>query len=241
MSGHGREKVAAGLEARALGHVDPERGPLDDKIPVWTTNANDDPTRPSHLTSPPSLSMDPRDKKRSSLIYSNGTLNGESHGMSSVASSVLPLHHSHHGQSSTSRRSATPPASTYFTTYAQDPDHAPVPGPEAQGHFAFSSTLVRRAPESPTAMRFDLSPIEGMFDRLRGAVGMGEEMDLGGDDGRSRPPAAHSEVTPSSKFAHMSIDVSLLRSFESHFSHVGLLVANCFRIPYIARLWSSVQ
>ncbi|KAG8952440.1 High affinity Ca2+/Mn2+ P-type ATPase-like protein [Tulasnella sp. 424] len=140
-----------------------------------------------------------RDKKRSSLT--SGNPNGEI-SLSTMASSYLP--YGANGSAAASRtRSSTPPASTYFTTYAEDPDQEPIPTPGAQTHFAFSSTLVRRAPDSPILGKGNfhpLSPVEGLVDRV-----LGKERELGIEDGRA-PPPSHKEVTSSSKFAHMTIE-----------------------------------
>lgn len=145
-----------------------------------------------------------RDKKRASLS-SNDHHEGIS--LAAMASSYLPLGGSTSGGGATSRtRPGTPPASTYFTTFAEDPDQEPIPTPDAQTHFAFSSTLVRRATESPLMGHFHLPPVaEGLVDRV---IGIKTDTGEGLEDGRSRPPS-HNEVTSSSRFAHMTIDVNI--------------------------------
>lgn len=147
-----------------------------------------------------------RDKKRSSLPSWNP--NGELT-LSTMVSSYLPYAANGSSAATSRTRPSTPPASTYFTTYAEDPDQEPIPTPGAQTHFAFSSTLVRRQPDSPILGKGNfhpLSPVEGLVDRV-----LGKERELGIEDGRARPPApppSHKEVTSSSKFAHMTIEVS---------------------------------
>lgn len=145
-----------------------------------------------------------RDKKRSSLT--SGNPNGEI-SLSTMASSYLPYAANGSAAATSRTRPSTPPASTYFTTYAEDPDQEPIPTPGAQTHFAFSSTLVRRAPDSPILGKGNfhpLSPVEGLVDRV-----LGKERELGIEDGRA-PPPSHKEVTSSSKFAHMTIEVRFI-------------------------------
>ncbi|KAG8891669.1 High affinity Ca2+/Mn2+ P-type ATPase-like protein, partial [Tulasnella sp. 403] len=144
-----------------------------------------------------------RDKKRSSLpLHTQDTIqpNGGPIRMTTLATSYLP--NASTTQPTSRTRPATPPASTYFTTFAEDPDQEPIPTPAAQTHFAFSSTLVRRPHDSPVigSLAALSSPVEGFVDRVIGVHNAKE-------DGRARPPAvSHSETTSSSRFAHMSIE-----------------------------------
>ncbi|KAG8873580.1 High affinity Ca2+/Mn2+ P-type ATPase-like protein [Tulasnella sp. 331] len=147
-----------------------------------------------------------RDKKRSSLTDypPKGGI-----GLVTMASSYLPG-----GQSSaTSRnnRPTTPPASTYFTTFAADPQQEPVPTPHAQTHFAFSSTLVRRPEHSPTAARHDMSPGESFLDRVlwRHTTPGYQELDSGNGTtapNGNRVPHHGQETTSSSRFAHLTVE-----------------------------------
>ncbi|KAG8995566.1 High affinity Ca2+/Mn2+ P-type ATPase-like protein [Tulasnella sp. JGI-2019a] len=132
------------------------------------------------------MSLD-RDKKRSSLTDNpqNGGI-----GLATMASSYLP-HYAGGPSTTTSRRPSTPPASSYFTTFAADPQQEPIPTANAQTHFAFSSTLVRRPEYSPTQTRHELSPTEGFMNKLpNGGAAL-----LHGQ-----------ETTSSSRYAHLTVE-----------------------------------
>lgn len=193
--------------AAAAEKIRPSTGTL-----LLTTSAD-----PSHILLPlipviPSSlyysAMD-RDKKRSSLTDhpQNGGIS-----LSTMASSYLPLHHTAPRSAATSRtRPSTPPASTYFTTFAGDPQQEPIPTPDAPTHFAFSTTLVRRAEHSPVAGRHDYSPVEGLVDKVLGRNKGAEYHGLEGGNGHALPngvPLHGNETTSSSRFAHQTIEVS---------------------------------
>lgn len=148
-----------------------------------------------------------RDKKRSSLndYPPNGGI-----GLATMASSYLSGGPSN--ATSRNNRPSTPPASTYFTTFAADPQQKPVPTPDAQTHFAFSSTLVRRPDHSPTLARQELGPAEGFFDKVlrRNKAPGYQELESG--DGSTMPNGnvvTHhgQETTSSSRFAHLTVEV----------------------------------
>ena len=125
------------------------------------------------------------------------------------------------------RSAATPPASAYFTNYAHDDTHVLEPTvPDANAHFAYSTTLRRHHPEGP--LGFPQTPHGAAFpnfNEIRHVVA--EEGPSGlfqrtvrtirsyfpgadtNDYDRLPTHREESKDTPSARFAHVSIDVSV--------------------------------
>ena len=127
------------------------------------------------------------------------------------------------------RTNASPPASTYFTHYANDDSHVLEPTiPDANSHFAYSTTLRRHHPDGP--LGFPQTPrTAGLsnFDDIRNVVAEEGPGGLfqravrafrpylpgGGDSHDYETLPVHKDEhrdTPSARFAHVSIDVSYL-------------------------------
>lgn len=127
-------------------------------------------------------------------------------------------------------RSPSPPASTYFPHVSLDLDREPRPTPDADQHFAYSTTLRRHHHEGSLSGRVS---VDGFKDILanEGAAGLWSRavshvtgqarsdyaaMENGYAPVQSHPDAAEREQkskdTPSSRFAHLSAEDTL-----SHF------------------------
>lgn len=160
------------------------------------------------------------DKKRSSA--QNAPLVGYSENMASFASasslSRQPARYSNYPPYSPGLRSPSPPASAYFSTFPDATSHQePQPvGPNAGAHFAYSTTLRRHnvdVPLLPSAHNVQSLTSEGanLLDRAVKAVLGGHSsqgnMENGYANGHAR---AHDEPTPSSVYAHYTVEVSLI-------------------------------
>ncbi|KIP09057.1 hypothetical protein PHLGIDRAFT_68280 [Phlebiopsis gigantea 11061_1 CR5-6] len=131
------------------------------------------------------------------------------------------------------RTSGSPPASAYFTHYANDDSHVLEPTiPDASSHFAYSTTL-RRHPDGP--LGFPQTPrSSGLanFDDIRSVVAEEGPGGLfqravrafrpylpgGGDSQGYEALPVHKEEhkdTPSARFAHVSIDDTLVHFHAS--------------------------
>lgn len=126
------------------------------------------------------------------------------------------------------RTNASPPASAYFTHFSNDDSHVLEPTiPDASSHFAYSTTLRRHHPEGP--LGFPQTPRSAglpNFDEIRNVVAEEGPSGLlqrtirafrsylpGGEDSHDYEMLpTHKEEhkdTPSARFAHVSIEVSL--------------------------------
>ena len=121
-------------------------------------------------------------------------------------------------------RSDSPPASAYFSNFAQDDAYAPRPTADASAHFAYSTTLRRHHPEGPLAFpQSPPGPTFPRFDDLRntiaeeGPTGVWDrfvhflkEFWPGGAEAEYQPVVTRREErkdTPSARFAHFSAEV----------------------------------
>lgn len=126
-----------------------------------------------------------------------------------------------HGASG-SGRPASPPASAYFPSFPDDPYGRPVAAPDAESHFAYSTTLRRHhneftALQSPALFAAAVNAeATTLWSRLSNTISGGREPE--GDLG-SRPKftALEHEAkgdTLSARFAHCSIEVRVSCSFD---------------------------
>lgn len=120
------------------------------------------------------------------------------------------------------RSTASPPASTYFTQYASDDSHVLEPTvPDADAHFAYSTTLRRHHPEGllifPPTPRSHIDEFgqsvseEGPVGLFQRAVYFAKSYFPGSEENEyERLPVHRDEQkdTPSARFAHYSIEVS---------------------------------
>ncbi|KAJ7672090.1 hypothetical protein B0H17DRAFT_1017457 [Mycena rosella] len=109
------------------------------------------------------------------------------------------------------QRSASPPASTYFPLLSGDTGARLRPTPDAESHFAYSTTLRRHHPDglplSPTDFASAVNAeASSLWSRAVGVV-TGQPPETSVEDGRATPPARQ-EVrdTMSARFAHCSIE-----------------------------------
>lgn len=115
-------------------------------------------------------------------------------------------------------RSPSPPASTYFSSFAGNAE--PQPTPDANAHFAYSTTLRRHHPDqslSGGSSAFQslgsVVSTEGaeLWDRVMSKVAGGpsaeETMEQGHANGHS---VKGQQETPSSQYAHFTVEVGAL-------------------------------
>lgn len=143
----------------------------------------------------------------SSSSYANG--------QHTYSASAPPSQQTRYGQ-----RSPSPPASTYFPFLAADQDRARLqPVPDAESHFAYSTTLRRHhvdgGAEIAQAVNAEATSIWTRFI----AFVTGEPQQRSLEDGRRPSPvraavAEERKDTVSAKFAHASVEVSLATLFK---------------------------
>ncbi|KAG8926869.1 High affinity Ca2+/Mn2+ P-type ATPase-like protein [Tulasnella sp. 418] len=93
------------------------------------------------------------------------------------------------------------PASKYFTTFEDDQE--PVASPDANSHFAYSTTLRRHGETaSPRSSQFQLPPVGGVVNKV-----------LSEDSEAATPIEVQPGATSSSKFVHITVEETL-----SHFN-----------------------
>ncbi|KAK7014776.1 High affinity Ca2+/Mn2+ P-type ATPase-like protein [Paramarasmius palmivorus] len=134
-------------------------------------------------------------------------------------SSYIPANHNHQASlpayfttSPTSARSASPPASAYFPRLddTSNPNSRLRPTPDADSHFAYSTTLRRHHTEgSDLTAEVIANEAQSLWARILGFVtgkpkedGVDESMELG----RLPQQQRQLEHTPSAKFAHTSVE-----------------------------------
>ncbi|KAJ7174336.1 Ca-transporting ATPase [Mycena filopes] len=110
------------------------------------------------------------------------------------------------------QRSASPPASTYFPLLSGDTGARLRPTPDAEPHFAYSTTLRRHAgdglPRSPTELAHVVNAeASNLWSRALSVV-TGQPPETGLEDGRATPPPMQEGVrdTMSARFAHASVE-----------------------------------
>ena len=129
-----------------------------------------------------------------------------------------------------SPRSPSPPASTYFPHVSLDLDREPRPTPDADQHFAYSTTLRRHHHERSFSGRMSVDGLKdtlategvtGLWSRVVGHVTGQARNDFSSMENGYAPVQTHpdaterepkSKDTPSSRFAHLSAEDTL-----SHF------------------------
>ncbi len=123
-------------------------------------------------------------------------------------------------------RSGSPPASAYFSQFSVDDTHEPRVAADASAHFAYSTTLRRHHPEGP--LGFPQTPHgaslptlhelrsvaaeEGPTGLWQRAVGTVKSSFPSSGSGNYERIPSHKEEhreTPSARFAHFSVDVSV--------------------------------
>ena len=119
-------------------------------------------------------------------------------------------------------RNPSPPASSYFPSFADTEFGEPQPTPGATNHFAYSTTLRRHSVESVgfvPQMLSDIAPVaaaDGLFQKVFRVVTGKRSRDDAVEsnyvrvDERSTSPRTNREEkrdTPSARFAHCSVEV----------------------------------
>ncbi|KAG8220490.1 hypothetical protein J3R82DRAFT_3186 [Butyriboletus roseoflavus] len=129
-------------------------------------------------------------------------------------------------------RPPSPPASSYFHSFADTQFGEPQPSPGASSHFAYSTTLRRHHAEPTSLIPQKLSDIapgvtaEGLLQRafrtVTGERSRNDALESGYSlvNGRSSPPRTNREdkrETPSARFAHLSVEDTVAH-FQSSIS-----------------------
>lgn len=166
------------------------------------------------------------DKKRSSLQMSpESMLPGHASSFSTASSlSRQPLPVRTYGHVA---RSPSAPASSYFSNL--DGQEEPIVSPDANVHFAYSTTLRRHPTESPLTHHGQGQPSFSSFgsvvisdapklwdriiSRVTGRPSSEERMTNGSANGYTPIPQSQQE-TPSSKFAHFTVEVSACHCYS---------------------------
>ena len=168
----------------------------------------------------------PASSKRPSSMSRTTSAQTSNVELATIGEPSVSAHSRFYSMSSTSypppehNRSPSPPASSYFTSFADTEFGEPQPTPGATNHFAYSTTLRRHHAEPmglvPPKLS-DIAPVaaaEGLFDKVLGAV-TGKR---GRDDvelliNRSSSPRMNREEkrdTPSARFSTWSVEVGHL-------------------------------
>ncbi|KAF8161750.1 Ca-transporting ATPase [Mycena galopus ATCC 62051] len=143
--------------------------------------------------------------------------------VSQASSSSSSTRHAYAYSMHDSPRSASPPASTYFPLLSGDSGARLRPTPDAESHFAYSTTLRRHQPDGPPISPVNIAyaveaEASNLWSRVVSAVS-GQTPDRNLEIGRATPPPGTSwdgqstqplaqEVrdTASARFAHCSIE-----------------------------------
>ena len=113
-------------------------------------------------------------------------------------------------------RPVSPPASAYFPSFPDDPHARPIATPNAEAHFAYSTTLRRHhteftALQSPAHFAAAVNAeATGLWSRLINTVSGRQELEGELENGRPKYTALEQEGrsdTLSAKFAHYSVQV----------------------------------
>lgn len=112
-------------------------------------------------------------------------------------------------------RSPSPPASSYFPSFADSEFGEPQPTPGATSHFAYSTTLRRHTdPMGLAPQKLSDGSTEGLLQKalrvVTGTRSRDDEASYSLVNGRSSPPRTIREEkreTPSARFAHWSVEV----------------------------------
>ncbi|KIY69789.1 calcium-transporting P [Cylindrobasidium torrendii FP15055 ss-10] len=109
------------------------------------------------------------------------------------------------------QRPETPPASTYFPLLSENPDDARLqPLPDAESHFAYSTTLRRHSQEPPLGSPTDIAAAveaeaSSLWSRARAHITGEPEHSI--ESGRGTPlPPQPPQDTLSARFAHTSVE-----------------------------------
>lgn len=166
----------------------------------------------------------PASGKRVSLTRMASSAHTNSIELSTIAEPSM-VSTSGHSMSSTGHpppdhiRSPSPPASSYFPTFADTEFGEPQPTPDATSHFAYSTTLRRHHAEPMGLVPQKLSDIvpvvaaENLVQKALRAVRGRPRDEEGGYslvDGHSTPPRTNRDEkrdTPSARFVHWSVEV----------------------------------
>jgi hypothetical protein len=148
--------------------------------------------------------------------------------------SALPLGTSsssthRHAYHNINQRSPSPPASAYFPLLSADHGARLRPTPDAEAHFAYSTTLRRHQSEasalaSPAHLASAVNAeASSLWSRAVGAITGQRQDDHGGgmENGRTSPAAQREEKkdTASARFAHYSVEVCFISLLYAHSKH----------------------
>ena len=120
-----------------------------------------------------------------------------------------------------SGRPPSPPASAYFPSFPDDPYARPVAAPDAESHFAYSTTLRRHhteftALQSPALFAAAVNAeATTLWSRLSSTISGAREPEAEGGGSRPKYTALEHEAkgdTLSARFAHCSIEVRVFSS-----------------------------
>jgi len=158
------------------------------------------------------------DKKRSSLNnLPDEVVQMSAFSTASSAYSRMPVSRNGGYNAVPAPRADSPPASAYFSGFS-GPHHEPTPTPDAQAHFAYSTTLRRHNVEtgiSQEAQAFGpLQPVisgveqaggwlKRMWDGVNGGSSAEESLENGWDRAQGSRPM---QATPSAKYAQMTVE-----------------------------------